>query len=107
MLPKIFRLTTAEIRHVLQNGTKRANGPVKIQYLKAAGLHAKAAIIVPKSLDKRAVVRNRVKRVYRQALRHQLSALSSIHLVVTVYRGDMHITVSDADMLMGNFLKKL
>ncbi len=102
MLPKQFRLTTPEFRAVIASGKIFKSGLIKIQYVRSDGVHAKAAIIVPKSVDKRAAVRNHVKRIYREALRQVLPSLPPVHFVLTMYKGDLQ-NVEKVEA----FLKKL
>ena len=65
MLPKRRRLVAAEVRHVLRKG--RSNRATFLSFKHVAGPDAlRVAVVVPKSVAKKATERNRIRRaVYR------------------------------------------
>lgn len=73
MLPKINRLPSREIRRVMQEGLKNASKDRVTFTLKNGLPVSRFAIIVGKAVDKRAVARNRIKRVLSESVRLSLA----------------------------------
>lgn len=70
MLPKARRLTSPEVKAVLARGRSRRAVHLSMKYL-ASPTPLKTSVIVPKSVAKRAVERNRLRRaVYRTLTPH-------------------------------------
>jgi ribonuclease P protein component len=64
-------------------GSRRLRGKFfELRYRECEGSTARLGLIVAKRLAKRAVVRNKVKRVAREAFRHLQSRLRPVDLVV-------------------------
>ena len=61
MLPKKRRLTGAEVRSVLALGKGVRSGVLSLKYVENKG-HFRAVVVAPKSVAKRAVDRNRLRR---------------------------------------------
>ena len=66
MLPKRRRLSAHEVREVLKRGNTIRLGSVSARYYRANG--SKAAVVVKSGLVKRAVDRNRIRRLSYEAL---------------------------------------
>ena len=63
------RLAGAAVQQVLKEGRARTVGTLRLQY-RANGLeHVRLAQVIPKKLAARAVDRNRIRRVVREAFR--------------------------------------
>lgn len=77
MLPRAYRLSDhQEIREVFRVG-KRANGSLfSFIFLRNTSPVSRFAVIVSKKVAPRAVDRNRVKRLVREAIHHQLPQLA-------------------------------
>lgn len=87
MLSKAYRL---DLRHHPEffSTAFRQHGSFFMLYLKRsdATKQSQAAIIVPKKVDKRAVVRNMIKRRVRATLSALLPHSAGIHVVVMIHR---------------------
>jgi ribonuclease P protein component len=69
-------------------GSRRLRGRYfELRYRDSEGITARLGLIVAKRLAKRAVVRNKVKRVAREAFRHLQSQLRPVDLVVRLASG--------------------
>lgn len=81
-MKKIYRLTkSSEFKAVYQLGRSFANRLVVLYVRKVSGLQTRAGFVVGRSFGK-AVVRNRAKRLLREAYRlHREKVLPGYHLV--------------------------
>jgi ribonuclease P protein component len=68
MLPKKRRLTSAEVREVIARGVNVRGSIVSLKYLVNKGVF-KVSVVAPKSVAKRAVDRNRLRRVLYGVIR--------------------------------------
>ncbi|MBI5620836.1 ribonuclease P protein component [Candidatus Gottesmanbacteria bacterium] len=78
MVPREHRLPSPEIKSLMRGG-KRVNGDgISLIYRKRDGAvgTSRFAVVVPVSVDKRAVGRNRLKRLTRESLRLALGSLA-------------------------------
>lgn len=66
MLPKKRRLTSAEVREVIAHGSSLRGGVVSLKYVTNKG-DFKVAMVASKSVAKRAVDRNRLRRALYRA----------------------------------------
>jgi len=62
MLPSRYQLPTHEILPVLQRGIRINHDMLQLRYIKTTKAPSRLGILVGKMYDKKAVVRNRVKR---------------------------------------------
>jgi RNase P protein component len=67
MLPKKRRLTSAEVALVIAMGKSQRSGVLSLKYVANKGFF-KAAVVAPKSVAKRAVDRNRLRRALYRAI---------------------------------------
>ena len=67
MLPKRRRLTAAEVREVIRKGRSQKANFMSFTYM-ASSSPMRVAVVVPKSVAKKATMRNRVRRAVYQAL---------------------------------------
>jgi ribonuclease P protein component len=67
MLPKKRRLSSAEVRDVIARGKSVRGTVLSLKYVVNKGFF-RAAVVVPKSVAKRAVDRNRVRRALYRTL---------------------------------------
>jgi ribonuclease P protein component len=89
MLPKPYRLPSPEIRRVFDRG-ERVNTPLfQLILLKNNAKTSRFAIVVPAGLDKRTTVRNRNRRLVREAIQKLLSEIVSGWDVVVLVRKDL------------------
>ncbi len=70
MLSKKNRLPGSKIPNILKKGTKKESSLLKIYY--ELNGNSKFTIICPKKVSKKAVERNKIKRLIREALRKKL-----------------------------------
>lgn len=75
MLPRENRLPSSEIKSVMRRGKRVSAQGVQLIFTQNSLSVSRFAFIVPKSVDKRAVVRNRIRRVVREAVRLALPAI--------------------------------
>ena len=89
MLPKPHRLPSPDIRRVFENG-KRTNTPLfQFITLKNNEKISRFAIIVPAGLDKRTTVRNRTRRLVREAVRQLMPDVAEGWDVVILVRSTL------------------
>lgn len=77
MLPKVNRLPAAQIRPVLRTGKKRSSDKLQIIYRLTGQPVSRFAFVVSTRIDKRAVARNRIKRLLRESVRHLLPQINT------------------------------
>jgi ribonuclease P protein component len=82
MLPKRSRLTSAEVKKVLDSGRGKRGVLLGIKHIPHTGSF-KCAVVVSKKLAKTAVIRNRVRRSVYEALR-KTSLPASGHAILFV-----------------------
>lgn len=75
MLSKDNRLPSSEIRSVMRRGKRVSNASTLCVFLPNQENRPRFAFIVSTSIDKRATVRNRIKRLMREAVRALLPKL--------------------------------
>ncbi|MBI3576969.1 ribonuclease P protein component [Candidatus Gottesmanbacteria bacterium] len=77
MFPKANRLPAFEIRSVLRSKNRISSKELQLVFLKNSLGISRFAVIVSKSIDKRATARNRIKRLIRESIRHLLPQIAS------------------------------
>ncbi len=77
MLPRPNRLPSPHIRAVLRLGRRVTAGAVQLVYTRSTLDHSRFAVVVSTKVDKHATVRNRLKRLIRESLRRNFSAVPS------------------------------
>lgn len=86
MLPKEYRIPSPEIKQVMRHGVRAIKGAVQIISAKNNLEISRFAFIVPTKIDKRATVRNRMKRFLRERVRVLLPGLPTGRDVVIIAR---------------------
>lgn len=76
MLPKENRLPSPQIKTVMRRGKRVSAQGLQLIFVQNNLPVSRFAFVVPKSVDKRAVVRNRIRRVVREAVRLALSQIT-------------------------------
>lgn len=74
MLPKINRIPSQAIPDILQHGLRIRGECIDLVYKKIRP-PSRFTVIVSTKIDKRAVIRNRMKRLVREAIHHLLPSL--------------------------------
>lgn len=76
MLPKPNRLPSSEIKHVMRRGSRIGAEGVQLVFTQNTLPVSRFAFVVPISVDKRAVTRNRVRRLVRESVRLALPTIA-------------------------------
>lgn len=69
MLPRENRLPSSQIKSVMRTGRRESAEEVQLICTQNNLPVSRFAFVVPKSVDKRAVTRNRVRRILRESVR--------------------------------------
>lgn len=88
MLAKEFRFHRQnDVRRVYSKGKSVRSGPLGLKYLKNTTTKSnRVAVVVSKKIDKRAVVRNRIRRrVYEIIRKHWSEMEQGYDLVITIF----------------------
>lgn len=100
MLPKVRRLSSPEVKVVLARGRSRRATHLSMKYL-ASPTPLKTSVIVPKSLAKRAVERNRLRRAVYHTLAPYKGTGSAIIFVQKKPRESMSaVFTEDVEVLL-------
>ena len=97
------------IQKLFQEGNSLKKYPIKLLYLAVDSqeVHHQALISVPNRKVRRAVHRNRIKRLIRESYRKQKSLLSSSYSLAFVYMGTEEISYTQVSQLVDALLKQL
>jgi ribonuclease P protein component len=86
--PKNYRLTKArEYQYVFASPYKSASRNITILARSSGRHHPRLGLIVSKKCTRKAVVRNRIKRIIRESFRHQMARLPAVDIVVITRSG--------------------
>ncbi|MSR76567.1 MAG: ribonuclease P protein component [Candidatus Ryanbacteria bacterium] len=103
MLARRERLRSSrDIEIVIKRGRRHSTTPLMIWVLQKPKGPFRAAILCSKKVDKRAVVRNKIKRRIREAIRILSTRMPTIDLVVSAKLPIKDITTSDIKNLFYN-----
>ena len=97
------------IQQLFQEGNSLKKYPIKLLYLAVDSqeINNQVLISVPKRKVRRAVHRNRIKRLIRESYRKQKSLLSSSYSLAFVYMGTEEISYTQVSQLVDALLKQL
>ena len=97
------------IQKLFQEGNSLKKYPIKLLYLSVDSqeVNNQVLISVPKRKVRRAVHRNRIKRLIRESYRKQKSLLSSSYSLAFVYMGTEEISYTQVSQLVDALLKQL
>lgn len=76
MLPRSNRLPSSDIKTVMRSGRRLHGDGVQLVFIQNALPVSRFAFVVPISVDKRAVVRNRMRRLVRESVRLALPTIA-------------------------------
>lgn len=108
MLSKKHRLSkTAEVKKTAVKGRGFFNPYFVIKSLANKGDFPRFTVVVSTKVSKKAVDRNRVKRIIREAIKPHLSELPSNDYVLTVKSGILRIDSSEIRCEVEKALKQL
>lgn len=89
MLPGKYRLTTPLARQLIKKGQRLTHKEFVLFSLNNSGQSSRAAVFVGARVAKKAVLRNRMKRLLRESVRHILPRLSPPRDLVVSLRGPL------------------
>lgn len=85
MLPKYARIPAQQIGRVLREGKRISGRYVDMRYVTNSLSYVRFACIVSNTIDKRAVVRNTIKRYLREAIKIYIGSIDhGIDMVIAV-----------------------
>ena len=87
MLPKSNRLPSLEIRALMYRGKRLSAPELQLVYHTNKLGVARFAFVVSTNIDKRATVRNRIKRLLRQSVRHLLPEIKPGFDIIFIIKG--------------------
>lgn len=108
MLPISYRLTKRnDFQKVFENGKFFSIGSISLICAPNAQETSRIGFVVSKKVSKKAVDRNRIRRILREALRPMVTLLKPGMDAVIMYRGtDMHPEFDQMSRLLSQLLKK-
>ena len=89
MFPKPHRLPSSHIRAVFDHGKRTGTPLLQFIIFRNTDTVSRFAVVVPARIDKRATVRNRSKRLVREAIRRLLPEVAGGWDVVVVVKRDL------------------
>lgn len=97
------------IQKLFQEGNSLKKYPIKLLYLAVDSqeVNNQVLISVPKRKVRRAVHRNRIKRLIRESYRKQKLLLSSSYSLAFVYMGTEEVSYTQVSQLVDALLKQL
>jgi ribonuclease P protein component len=101
MLPKKFRLPRERITSVRSDGKRLHSGNIDVRFLPGSDLTPRFAVVVPLKVDKRAVARNRIKRLIHEKLHMMLGQFPVVDVICFVrQRADRETLNRDIENVM-------
>ena len=97
-----------EFAAVMASPLRRRNGCFELRYCSNQGGEARPdggarlGLMIPKRLAKRAVLRNLIKRLAREAFRHSRSRLPAVDVVLRLVKPPMSSSVTKPDKVLRN-----
>ncbi|MBI5619368.1 ribonuclease P protein component [Candidatus Gottesmanbacteria bacterium] len=107
MLPKTNRLPPPDIKAVMRYGKRRAcPNAILIYKTNAHGGPPRFACIVSAATDKRAAVRNRIKRLLRESIQRALpETVNGMEGIIIGRRGLIGATLSEVENMVRSLLQ--
>lgn len=105
MLPSSHRLPRNEVNRVLRHGYHIREDGVELVY-KKVGTTQRFAFIVSKKIDKRATVRNRIRRMMSESVRHLLAGINPCDAIIIAKADLSELTQTDVQKMVGAVLRK-
>lgn len=112
MLSSTYRLPKEEITHVLRRGMHVRNDVVELIYRKTntvpsrAGDTSRFTFIVSTKIDKRATVRNRMRRTMSESVRHLLPKLTAMDGIFVAKKNFADMGQTDVQVIVEELFKK-
>jgi ribonuclease P protein component len=100
MLPRSYRVPSFDIPHVIHDGKRVYSPEMHLHYLINNLSIPRLAIIIPLSVHKRAVVRNRIRRLVSESARLMLGEVRNIDGIIFVKKDFSILKQPDAGRLV-------
>jgi ribonuclease P protein component len=108
MLPRSYRLPSTEIEDVMHSGKKVYSAGVELIYQKSTNVNSRFAFIVSTRVSKKAVVRNRIRRIISESVRHLIAETNpKISGVFVVKRDISGLKQIEAQVLAKELLQRV
>ena len=114
MLPKAYRLPSSDISRVMRSGKRIVGSGITLIFHTPTASKASVqsmsrfSFIVSKNVDKRATVRNRIKRVLAESVRHILPDMSRpVDAVVVGSKQLVGLAQAEVEKRMTEVFKRL
>ncbi|MBL7054059.1 ribonuclease P protein component [Patescibacteria group bacterium] len=108
MLPKVYRLRkNKDFTKVSKEGDKFFLKSFGIKWIKNELEHSRFGVVVSLKVDKKAVIRNKIKRMFRSIIREDLSKIKSgFDFLILTRQGIKDLTYAEVKNNFLNILKK-
>ncbi len=106
MLPSPHRLPAIEVNTVLRNGHRISSDTLQLSWKPNDANVFRCAAVVGVKVSKKAVERNRVKRLIRESIHHALSSLSSGDAVFVARKGLVGKSQIEVEAIVRELLAK-
>lgn len=103
MLPSSNRLPKQDISRVMRSGVRVTGNSIVLLYKKTTG-SSRFAFIVSTKVDKRATVRNRIRRIVSESVRHLLPRIPSTDGIVIVHKNIAGLTQLETEKMVTELL---
>ena len=105
---KIYPPTRTRIPNVIRRGKKIMTSEIKMYFIASREHDSKIAILVSKKIDKRAVVRNKLRRRAREIIHSLLPRTKSSHdIVISFQKGAQNLSFQELKKKLNIFFKSL
>ncbi|MBX2881897.1 MAG: ribonuclease P protein component [Granulosicoccus sp.] len=106
--PRSCRLgTKSEFNQVFRSNRRYTDRNWTILVCRSSSSNSKLGLAIAKKRAKRAVDRNRIKRIAREAFRHQQSGLNGYHLVIMNRDAAARVCSRELRQSLDNLLNKI
>lgn len=86
--PEYRLLTAAQFKNVFDGASCKASGPAMLMLARHNGQpHARLGLVIAKKNVRRAVDRNKIKRIARESFRHYRADLDNLDIIVLARKG--------------------
>lgn len=106
MLPKSNRLPAIEIKKILRSGKRIGGREFQLVYAGGDAGNCRFAVIVSSAINKRAVARNRIKRLLRESVRHLITGIKPVDAVLIAKKDFSKLKQTEVELLVRDALQK-
>lgn len=105
---KIYPSTRTRIPTIIRRGKKVMTSEIKMYFIASQERDSRIAILVSKKIDKRAVVRNKLRRRTREIIHSLLPhTKSSYDIVISFQKGAQNLSFQELKKKLNIFFKSL